>query len=778
MENNTLKINPEMVRQYLESVFVDGAVHEIRFIDDVRLTTDYRNGTGRKRAGWFDNAEAVMTALATIDPTSWKSCYITLNPVHPDLLAQCANRLDISKDDLTKDKHIVKRTRLLIDVDPVRQGKVSATDAEWRAALATGKAIREELRAFGFGSCWAGSSGNGSHTQYIIDIPNDPASDELVKTFLQALAHKFNSPACDVDCSVWNASRICKLYGTLATKGDNTADRPHRLAQGQWVADAGAAKNITMAAQIQAWIDANPVPVQPAEKGKTGTGPSTGKSKGKPGTAEDAFVMAEKLGLKLTGKVKNHANYSVVDIECPSCANTSGAVLTVAPAGALGIKCHHNTCEFNAMKPGDAWRVWRKRVDLAYSERPEGCLSAEENDGMNARYAFLEVPNEVYDCETGEFIGLSGFMNRCTLNRRWMNPKNSDNRRAFRNVEFRPDRADAEVDGRLNTFRPGVIMGATDLKSFGAQSVKDFTDLCENLAGDGDPDYLIKWTWFAVANPASWQSALVLTGGFGTGKGSFQMILKQLFGSYAVTVRADDLSSRFNAWRDNHIMFLCDEITQDSFSEKAQVEHTLKNMVTESSVTIERKGVDSREVPNFAKVLIASNAEVPILIREKDRRYSVLRSETPLDPAIGARIKAASSGNKRYFQEIRNYLEWLAIQGAFAGFDPCKPLNSDAKNTVVAAGMSFAGRWWREVLPTMPGGAYDRKRLWQIFQTAAAEANERYREDWWWRDRPAELETRRAGKQNLRVVDVPHGACASVSTADAWLRDAAGQLPN
>ena len=33
-----------------------------------------------------------------------------------------------------------------------------------------------------------------------------------------------------VDCGVGNAARIWKVYGTLAAKGDNTADRPHRLA--------------------------------------------------------------------------------------------------------------------------------------------------------------------------------------------------------------------------------------------------------------------------------------------------------------------------------------------------------------------------------------------------------------------------------------------------------------------------------------------------------------------------------------------------------------------
>jgi hypothetical protein len=50
----------------------------------------------------------------------------------------------------------------------------------------------------------------------------------LVRRVLLALAERFNSAQVKIDASVFNPSRICKLYGTLACKGDSTADRPHR----------------------------------------------------------------------------------------------------------------------------------------------------------------------------------------------------------------------------------------------------------------------------------------------------------------------------------------------------------------------------------------------------------------------------------------------------------------------------------------------------------------------------------------------------------------------
>jgi hypothetical protein len=50
----------------------------------------------------------------------------------------------------------------------------------------------------------------------------------LVKDCLKVLAHRFSDNGVIVDESTSNASRICKLYGTLTRKGDATPDRPHR----------------------------------------------------------------------------------------------------------------------------------------------------------------------------------------------------------------------------------------------------------------------------------------------------------------------------------------------------------------------------------------------------------------------------------------------------------------------------------------------------------------------------------------------------------------------
>ena len=72
-------------------------------------------------------------------------------------------------------------------------------------------------------------SGNGAHLLYPIDIP--VADTGLIEHCLDALATEFGSLDVEIDRTVHNPARFCRLYGTVACKGDCLPTRPHRLAQ-------------------------------------------------------------------------------------------------------------------------------------------------------------------------------------------------------------------------------------------------------------------------------------------------------------------------------------------------------------------------------------------------------------------------------------------------------------------------------------------------------------------------------------------------------------------
>ena len=100
----------------------------------IKVNTGY--GKPHIEAGWFDYDHLPMMANSQAISGKAAGVYFTLNPINPHLLARWANKVKRAEDgELTKDKDITSRCRLLIDVDPVRDPYISATDAEKAESL-------------------------------------------------------------------------------------------------------------------------------------------------------------------------------------------------------------------------------------------------------------------------------------------------------------------------------------------------------------------------------------------------------------------------------------------------------------------------------------------------------------------------------------------------------------------------------------------------------------------------------------------------------------------
>jgi len=173
-----------------------------------------------------DQAYAAAELATTFDKTA-KGVYVVMNDIDP---AKFIDRemLTIQYSDLTKDSDIIRRRWILIDFDPKRSSNVSSTDSEKTAAFDLRNTVHEYLQQHAFPAGCFADSGNGCHLLFRVDLPNDETTQALVKSLLSALAAKFDTDAVSIDVSVHNASRITKLYGTTARKGEITEDRPHR----------------------------------------------------------------------------------------------------------------------------------------------------------------------------------------------------------------------------------------------------------------------------------------------------------------------------------------------------------------------------------------------------------------------------------------------------------------------------------------------------------------------------------------------------------------------
>ena len=187
---------------------------------------------GRKRtdAGYFDYAHwGDLADHAARLSTAGAAVYVTINPVELQLLSRYSNRVEQFATSTTTDKQIVRRRWLLVDLDPVRPSNTSATAAQLDGAYKTALRVYTHLAGLKWAEPVVAKSGNGYHLLYPVDLPNDDESTALVKAVLLALADQFDDAQIKVDRSVFNAARICKLYGTVANKGDNTVSAPWRL---------------------------------------------------------------------------------------------------------------------------------------------------------------------------------------------------------------------------------------------------------------------------------------------------------------------------------------------------------------------------------------------------------------------------------------------------------------------------------------------------------------------------------------------------------------------
>jgi hypothetical protein len=164
---------------------------------------------------------------------SAEGVYITINEVLPELFARSAGELRqfVPRDWATKDDQIVRRRWLPIDCDYSRPSGISTTDAEHLAAISVATEIRDHLAALGWGPLVLLDSGNGGHVLAGVDLPNDQASESLVKRILRGLNKKFGRDGVKVDEVNYNAARIWKVPGTVARKGADMPDRPHRVAR-------------------------------------------------------------------------------------------------------------------------------------------------------------------------------------------------------------------------------------------------------------------------------------------------------------------------------------------------------------------------------------------------------------------------------------------------------------------------------------------------------------------------------------------------------------------
>lgn len=301
-------------------------------------------------SGYFNDPEALIQALTGL--RSAKGVYMTLHPCQPDLLARAHNRLrtadEMRKAAATSDQHIAGLRWLPIDIDPERPAGISSTEKEHQAALEHIQKIKAALQARGWPDPIEADSGNGAHLLYPIDLPVSEGAKEtgLVYRVLKALAEQFdlyeereesNALRLQVDQSVFNPSRVWKVYGTLACKGDNTRERPHRLAR-----LLAVPYQLETVPRVLLDNIAGPVPARP----------SGSKNTHWSGVSFDLERWISTHQLEVSGPANWRGGKKWVFARCPwNEEHTDRSAYLVQHAdGAVAAGCHHQGCKDNNWK--------------------------------------------------------------------------------------------------------------------------------------------------------------------------------------------------------------------------------------------------------------------------------------------------------------------------------------------------------------------------------------------------------------------------------------------
>lgn len=102
-----------------------------------------------------------------------------------------------------------------------------------------------------------------------------------------------------------------------------------------------------------------------------------------------------------------------------------------------------------------------------------------------------------------------------------------------------------------------------------------------------------------------------------TGKTTFMDWLRAWLGSNSANMGIEDYLSKFNKHASFKLLVCIDEF-EESALEKKTAKAKFKKQATEKNSLVELKGIDKEEIPNYCKVVFATNSEKPLNLELED----------------------------------------------------------------------------------------------------------------------------------------------------------------
>lgn len=313
-------MNEYTLRQWYE-VFKDNhELVEIRILDPE---------TKRSYSGYFTDIETILREIKRYEKCN---LYFTLNVIDPACYSrEQHDRISTRPKSTTSDMEILGRKWCLIDVDCEKPSDTNSTDAEKELAKGVVNELYKFLRDEGFEKPIICDSANGYHLLYKQAMISNPQNTETMKNFLKVLDMYFSTDKVKIDCTTFNPSRICKLYGVISRKGSDTKERPQRESK---ILRVPQEVKITPNEYFQKVASYLPQPEKRDRSNNWGA------------NSFDLDEFIQKYNIKVRNIVTSHDYTKYILEECPfnSSHRAPDSAIFKMRDGSYGFKCLHNSC--------------------------------------------------------------------------------------------------------------------------------------------------------------------------------------------------------------------------------------------------------------------------------------------------------------------------------------------------------------------------------------------------------------------------------------------------
>ena len=312
---------------------------------EIRILNTPLGGVGGILTADTAGAETLCQQLTSLD-LEYCTVYQVINELSAAYVAgKALNVLVPHVKSTAKDADIQTIHYIMTDFDPKRPAKTSSKDAEKQAAYQRLILYLVDMKHAGLIPNIITDSGNGYNAYYRVNLPNTPENVKLVQDFNRICHIGYSDDLVEFDPTVTNPSRLAKLPGTWAVKGQNTSERPHR--QSCILAHAPT-ETVTDRAVIEAYVEAHRPLLEQPRNASCAKRSSFGYGGRQTVYLPDVEGYLVSQGWRYWTKPGDKGQLYILQV-CPFHPehDNAAAFLTAFPNGRAMFRCHHTSCEGN-----------------------------------------------------------------------------------------------------------------------------------------------------------------------------------------------------------------------------------------------------------------------------------------------------------------------------------------------------------------------------------------------------------------------------------------------